>query len=394
MDLTELLKTETDRIEWKVSPHANDVPHAVCALANDLGNSGQPAVVVLGVDHTGSIIGIDLSGTTIDEQQQRLAGRLSSIRMFPTPSFTIETADVGGRVLLLVRVHPYPVPPIVTVDGTAWIRRGTTTMRASEADLARLRERRPERHQPFDLRAVPGTTIADLNLSAIERRHDAARLEASQPDLFPSIESWLTQRQLGRPVAGVWTPNAAALLIFGRSPQDHFPGARVEFVRYGGTDVDGPVIERASVTGSLADQVEGLWARISAQLVSVPAHDTGAITAYHPTYPLGALRELVRNLIQHRSYEGTHAPARIEWFDDRIEFSNPGGPFGRASEGEFGTHSDYRNPVITSWLAELGYVEQLGRGIRLVRLALAKNGNPGIEVETDGFTRVAVRRAP
>nr|VFK60683.1 MAG: Putative ATP-dependent DNA helicase recG C-terminal [Candidatus Kentron sp. UNK]VFK69829.1 MAG: Putative ATP-dependent DNA helicase recG C-terminal [Candidatus Kentron sp. UNK] len=74
-----------------------------------------------------------------------------------------------------------------------------------------------------------------------------------------------------------------------------------------------------------------------------------------------------------------------------IAFSNPGGPFGHASEGEFGNTSDYRNPIITSKLVEKGYIQRLGRGIRRVRQLLAKNGNSPLEAETDGFTRVIVR---
>ena len=42
-------------------------------------------------------------------------------------------------------------------------------------------------------------------------------------------------------------------------------------------------------------------------------------------------------------------------------------------------------------LVEMGYVQQLGRGIRRVRLQLERNGNPPLEVEKDGFTRLIVR---
>jgi len=45
-------------------------------------------------------------------------------------------------------------------------------------------------------------------------------------------------------------------------------------------------------------------------------------------------------------------------------------------------------------LAAEGYVERLGRGIRRARLQLERNGNPPLQVETDGFTRVVVRRRP
>jgi ATP-dependent DNA helicase RecG len=91
-------------------------------------------------------------------------------------------------------------------------------------------------------------------------------------------------------------------------------------------------------------------------------------------------------------YEGTNAPARVEWFTDRVVFSNPGGPFGRASEDAFGEHSDYRNPRLTGGLLELGYVQRLGRGVRRIEKQLRANGNPPLLVETDGFTSITVRR--
>lgn len=121
--------------------------------------------------------------------------------------------------------------------------------------------------------------------------------------------------------------------------------------------------------------------------------DSGGIRfAFVPHYPVEALKELLRNMVQHRLYEGTNMPGRVEWFDDRIEFTNPGGPFGLAAEGVFGAHSDYRNPLLTKRLTDAGFVQQLGRGVQRARLQLEKNGNPPLDVETDGFTRVILRR--
>jgi ATP-dependent DNA helicase RecG len=237
--------------------------------------------------------------------------------------------------------------------------------------------------------------IEDLDTRRLQDLYDASRL--GDEETFPPFEQWLTQRQMGRSIGAHWRPNPAAILLHGLSPQSRFPGAKIELVRYKGTDADSEVATRKTITGTLADQLDGVWAQLSAHLESAPVHLDPAIAireTYLPLYPLDALKELARNLVQHRLYEGTHAPGRVEWYVDRIEFSNPGGPYGRASEGELGEHTDYRNPIITAGLVELGYVEQLGRGIRRARLQLERNGNPPLEVQVDGFTRVVVRVRP
>jgi ATP-dependent DNA helicase RecG len=394
-ELEQYLQYEDDRIEWKQSPkNTSGLLQAVCALANDIDDRKKPGFLLIGVDKKGAVIGVEAQGLALDNEQQMLANRLRSGKLYPIPAFDIEVVSYEQSSVLVVRVDPYPVPPIVELDGIAWVRPGSTTQRATEADRQRLRERRPLQNQPFDLRPLQGATLDDLDLRSLEASYDAAREGVDEADVFPTLESWLTQMQLGAPVANMWTPNPAAILMFGKSPQTFFPGATVELVRYAGPDFDAPVAWRKTATGTLPAQLDMLWAQLSAHIASVPGPADGIRSPFVPEYPLEALKELARNLVQHRAYVGTNAPARVEWMEDRIELSNPGGPFGRASEGAFGSFSDYRNPIITRWLKELGYVEQLGRGIRLVRKRLERNGNPALEVETDGFTRITVRRRP
>lgn len=391
--LERLLRTEDERVEWKESARdPNELFHAVCALANDLGGTGTPGYLLIGVTRGGKVVGIPGDDTALDEQQRHIADRLRSTKILPTPSFDIDPAIREGRTALVVRVVPYPVPPVVEVNRVAWVRSGSTTRRATDADLARLRERRPESLLPFDSRAVPLATLDDLDTVRLRDEHAAAREANGAPVTFPEFEAWLTQMDLGKRVQGTWRPCAASILVHGKSPQSLFPGAVIEFARYGGRDISDTVTMRRTVTGSLPDQLDAVWALLAANLTELPAAPEGIREAYASEYPIEALRELVRNMVQHRQFDATHAPGRIEWYDDRIELSNPGRPFGRASEGEFGTHSDYRNPGVTKLLVRLGYVQRLGRGVRLVRRLLEQNGNPPLEAVMDGFTRVILRR--
>jgi ATP-dependent DNA helicase RecG len=388
------MATESDRIEWKESPEDSEgILKGACALANDLGDSKQPGFLVLGLDKRGRLLGVGALGQ-LDEMQQKLSSRLSSTKIAPTPTLDIGVHEIQGKHLIIVTVHPYPVPPVVTLDGSAWVRVGTTTRRATEADLARLRERRPEHKQPFDTRPCYGASLQDIDQDILRKVYEIGKEEKGEPETFPSFESWLTLKQLGRPIKDRWVPTIACVLVHGICPQSFLPGAKIEFVRYGGADVDAPVTARKTLTSDLPSQLESLWTQLSAHNASVPIAGQGIAAPYAPLYPLEALKELARNLVQHRQYEGTNAPGRVEWYDDRIEFYNPGAPFGRASEGEFGSHADYRNPLITSLLVQSGYVEQLGRGIRRVGLLLERNGNPPLRHETNGYTRVTVRRKP
>lgn len=387
------LDGESSRVEWKLNH--NDTAallHTVCALANDLEQSGLPGFLVYGVSDAGALVGMG-EELSQDEVLRSISNRLNSTKLLPHPSFTLETAIHEGRWLVFVRVEPYPVPPVVRVDGVAWVRVGTETRRATEADVQRLQERRPRHVQPFDIRPLFPATVDDLNVGLLDEMYRGEHDADEDPESFPSLERWLAQKELLRSEGERWVANPAAILLYGVSPQSFLPGAIVELVRYDGEDVDSAVVLRKTASGTVPDQLETLWGQLSALVVEIPAAEDGIRTPYKPEYPIDALKELTRNLVQHRLYEGTNAPGRISWFRTSVVFNNPGAPFGQAAEGAFGEHSDYRNPTLTRGLVELGYVERLGRGIRRVNRLLERNANPALELETDGYTTVTLRRA-
>jgi ATP-dependent DNA helicase RecG len=116
----------------------------------------------------------------------------------------------------------------------------------------------------------------------------------------------------------------------------------------------------------------------------------------HPDYPVEALRQLTRNAVMHRSYEGTNAPARVHWFSDPVEIQSPGGPFGRVSRDNFGLPgvTDYRNPQLAEAMRVLGYVQRFGWGIPAARQELHKNGNPPprFQVEAEHVLAIVEKR--
>ena len=394
-DRAQIFHGESPHVERKSShKDRSEILQAVCAFANDLEGMQRSSFVVVGVRPEGAPTGEYDDPQEADRAQQKLSSMLSSTQIMPHPSCPIHQLTHEGHTIFVIEVAPFFVPPVVKVNGTAWIRQGTVTQRASENDLRRLEERRPIHLQPFDVRPVHGAGLQDLDVALLRQQYNAERGADADPESFLEFTTWLGQQGLGGQDGDGFVPSVAGLLVYGLSPQTFFPGAEVDVTRFRGKDFDDEIIARKRFVGSVPAQMRGLWEYLGALIEDEAQPEQGMVAEFIATYPLDALKELTRNMLQHRDYAATRAPARVAWFDDSITFSNPGGPYGQASQGELGEHSDYRNPALTRLLVELGYVERAGRGLRRVRSLLKRHGQPPLEVETNGFTSITVRRRP
>ena len=164
------------------------------------------------------------------------------------------------------------------------------------------------------------------------------------------------------------------LLVIGRSPADWLPGAYTQFLRLAGNDLTAPITDEEVIDGTVADLIRRIDEKLEAHNLRGVRFADAAQEARSETYPMDALRQLVRNAFMHRSYEATNAPVRVYWFDDRIEMHNPGGPFGSVTPENFGQPGvvDYRNPDLAEALRALGYVQRFGAGIAIARKALGE----------------------
>ena len=191
-------------------------------------------------------------------------------------------------------------------------------------------------------------------------------------------------------------PTVAGLMTLGSSPRSWIPSFYIQFLRISGTAFGDPVSDEQEIDGNFETMLRRLDEKLKAHLTVSVDFTSGTTTEVRKFgYPLSALQQLVRNAIMHRSYEGTHAPVRVYWFDDHIEISNPGGPFGAVTVENFGRPgiNDYRNPMIASVLKVLGFVQRFGFGIAEARRSLEANGNPPLEFEVHPANVLAIVRA-
>jgi ATP-dependent DNA helicase RecG len=254
-----------------------------------------------------------------------------------------------------------------------------------------LAERRRANDLPYEMWPRYFTTLADLDLKLFTSTYLPA---AVAPDVLAEngrpVQQQLTSLHLADDEG---TPTVLGLLVVGYEPRTAVPGAYVQFARYAGTDKAAPIADDHEIGGNVIAVETQLDPVLRGNLRAAVVPERLFKELPQPEYPWEAIREAVMNAIMHRDYETSNAPIQIDWFDDRIEITNPGGPYGRVHKDNFDRVNDYRNPSLASAMKILGYVNRFGRGIARIKASMDQNGNPPPEFAVDeAFWSVALRR--
>lgn len=80
------------------------------------------------------------------------------------------------------------------------------------------------------------------------------------------------------------------------------------------------------------------------------------------SYPGSSLREAILNAFCHSNYF-IRSNIKIEFFDDRVKITNPGGIYQATLEQIMSGVQTYRNPGLANILSKLHYIENFGTGI-------------------------------
>lgn len=156
----------------------------------------------------------------------------------------------------------------------------------------------------------------------------------------------------------------AAVLLFGKNPQEIFPQAEVKCIRFKGTETSAPMLDFKDLRGDIASQIvkseKFIFENIS--LTSWIA-ERKIEREEKWEYPPHAIREALVNAICHRDYRSP-SKTQVRIFDDRIEFWNPGKlPEGWTTETLKEKHdSQPFNPLIAKIFFLMKYIEEVGTG--------------------------------
>lgn len=193
---------------------------------------------------------------------------------------------------------------------------------------------------------------------------------------------------------GVLKPSVAAILLFGKNPQQFFPRARVRFIRYEGTEekfgAQMNVIKDVTFEGRILQQIQNTVDYIQTQIKERTYLTSGGIFTTELEYPEFVRTELVVNAVTHRDYTIRGTEIQIKMFDDHLVVESPGNlpkmvKIDKIRESHFA-----RNSHIAEYLKSYKYVKDFGEGVDRMCREMEASGLPKPEFRQVAFILKAI----
>lgn len=359
---------EGQHVEFKIfsgGVSERELSRTMCAFANSLGGE-----LYLGVTDSGDRKGISITPEILDRIQNAAREGCS-----PPVPIELTSHPVPGQNHKVLRISvPRSASLHSVADGQTFIRVGTQDKRVLGDELLRLAESKSEiSYEDYLL----DCGIEMLDIQALEE-YALARQRKSFNQLRLTPEELLIKVGLAVGEDNKFKLRAGAFILFGRQGEEVVLQRDVTFVVYGKDG--GMYINRED----LNLPVTQLVARVM-ELLSLYNRSTILVRSLKREerfpYPQGAVREALLNAIAHRDYRIKGLRSEIRVYPDRLEFISPGGLPGFMTLENLESQHYSRNPKIAHALLTLGYVEELGQGIDLMKKLLKSNGNPPPEFE-------------
>ena len=322
-------------------------------------------VVLLGITpRSGQVQGVSSREEALDCVFQ------AALLVDPPLVLPIPRVETAGQAQVVRVTVPQGLPHVYSLEGRYLGREGAQT---NPLPARRLRQLLIERGVvQFEAQVPPGAGLEDLDPEKVAAYVDALGLPGDEP-----LEAVLQRRGCLRPEerpgqpAGL-RPTYAALLLFGRHPQQWLPNASILAARFSGVNFADRFIKQ-DIRGSLPDQIRQAEAFVRENLRTVVR--LAGLTHQETTeYPLEAVRELLVNAVAHRDYNAQGDTIHLNIFADRIEVQSPGGLPGPVNLDNLLEARFSRNAVIVQALSDLGFVERLGYGLDRVVAVLRGQG--------------------
>ncbi len=393
-----IAQDEGQHIEFK---QENEKPSELAEVLQGFAHA-EGGHLLVGVTDDGTIVGVNRPKIIVDRIRQAAAmltpSLTSQVSLQVVPVSNSASADNSNQnhnLSVVVAYVPQVPDQLFMLAGGYHIRDGSRTVDMTPEELKRRMARSGQ--IMFENSTLPTATINDIDSVRFYRY---MRKRTANPEGPGQLTDLLRRAELLTQDGTVQRPTIAALLLFGKNPQEFGSlfNARLKAARFAG-NVPVHFLDEADFTGPIPVLLEeGLrfFRRNIRHPLIIDAARTGTPTSVPISeYPEDAMREVLVNALCHCDYY-LNRPVFLKIFDDRIEVDNPGGLYQRRNLNELrGVHLP-RNPKIANALHILGWVEQFGTGIYRIERNMVEAGLPApvFEYDTNTFRVTLVGPGP
>lgn len=350
-----LAENEGKTIEFKETTRSlGGIMKTIVAFANSAGGT-----IVIGVkDESKDLVGLPV----ILSEEERLANAITD-SIFPLLTPDIEVQSIRGKELLIIRVSHSIGPYYLKSEGPergVYVRFGST-------------------NRSVDAEMLDSLRLLAKKVAYDELPHPHGQLDM---DVMKNVFEWVGKRPTAQALenlgietsrSGKKYPSNGGILLFGVNRLRFFPDSQVRCARFAGSNRE-KILDQIDIGFPLPLAADHVIAFIERN-VSKEGHIGRMQRTDVLQYPPIAIREAVINALLHTDYAMTGCHIQVAIFNDRIEFTNPGGlPFGQTIEKALAGSSRIRNRVIARVFRELHLTEQWGSGLRRIVEACKTQG--------------------
>ena len=364
---------ESQNVEYKLF-WKDDYLKWICGFAN-----AQGGTIYIGIDDNGRVVGVDNAKKLMEDIPNKIVNSLGLVN-------DVDMLNKGGKDYIRVTVTPSNTP--ISYHGKLYYRSGSTLQELNGTAAQNFLLRKMG--ATWDSQIVERSSLNDIDTTAIEyflrKGVDNGRLTTETKT--DSLQKILSNLRL---VDNDGRLTIAALMLFGKDPQQFCLNARFKIGRFGRNGSE--LFTQDLIEGNLIQMADKILSILSDKYLIRPIHYEGLQRIEPLEIPELGLRELIYNAIIHKSYDGPDIQMKV--FDDRITLWNYGMlPDGITVTNMFSEHSSMpRNRLIANTFYLAGFIEAWGRGFETVADSFRKEELevPTFKEEFGGLT-VTIKR--
>lgn len=354
----ELLKGEDSTRQFKRQIDGQDhLAKEIVAFLNTRGGR-----IFVGVDDDGSIV--RMPAETVSSLANTISNACSQNINPPCSVLTFNVSTNEGMVVV-IEVPDGADKPYQDKDKQFWVKKGADKRRVTErTELRRLFQ---GGHVTYaDASAVPGTSLADLDLAALRIFYE----EKFPGEVLAEDEEEITRQLNGIRLMIGKQLGLAAVMLFGKKPSTLLPEFTTNAVWFKGTERGGTEYhDSRRFEGTLQSQYEQGMAFFNRWTGRV--QDGGGFNdPGRPEIPAFVFEEILVNALVHRDYFIADS-VKLFIFDDRIEVRSPGTlPNSLTEEEALRGIGRERNPLLLSLAYQLMNYRGSRSGLRRVKTSI------------------------